>query len=345
MIEINKKLVFSYKKPPLIIAEISGNHNQNKKKFLQLIDSAFKNGADLVKIQSYEPEDITLNIKNKNFKIKNGIWKNSYLWDLYKKAHTPFKWHLEAFKLAKKHNGVLFSSPFSIRSVDLLEKFNIPLYKVASFEITDLKLINYIASKKKPIILSTGMAKISEIKSAIKEINKFHKKIIILHCVSNYPTELKDTNLKRINKLKKIFKNYFIGLSDHTGGIYSSIASLPLGIVAIEKHFKLTDNDISPDAKFSITPEKLRLLKKVNLEIFKSLKNDNMSKINKESLMFRRSIFTVKKIYKNEKINKNNIDTFRPNIGIPASEYFKILGKKAKFDLPAKTALKKKHLK
>ena len=149
MIEINKKLAFSYKKPPLIIAEISGNHNQKKKNFLQLIDSAFKNGADLVKIQSYEPKDITLNIKNKNFKIKHGIWKNSYLWDLYKKAHTPFAWHPEAFKLAKKYNGDVFSSPFSIRSVDLLEKFNVPLYKVASFEITDLKLINYIASKKK----------------------------------------------------------------------------------------------------------------------------------------------------------------------------------------------------
>ena len=189
MIEINEKLLFSYKHPPLIIAEISGNHNQNKKKFLKLIDSAFKSGADLVKIQTYEPQDITLNIKNKNFRIKHGIWKNSYLWDLYKKAHTPFKWHKEAFDIAKKNKGIIFSSPFSIRAVDFLEKLNTKLYKIASFEITDLKLINYIASKRKPIILSTGMATINEIKSAIKIINKFHKKIILLHCVSNYPTE------------------------------------------------------------------------------------------------------------------------------------------------------------
>lgn len=345
MIEINEKLLFSYKHPPLIIAEISGNHNQNKKKFLKLIDSAFKSGADLVKIQTYEPQDITLNIKNKNFRIKHGIWKNSYLWDLYKKAHTPFKWHKEAFDIAKKNKGIIFSSPFSIRAVDFLEKLNTKLYKIASFEITDLKLINYIASKRKPIILSTGMATINEIKSAIKIINKFHKKIILLHCVSNYPTELKDINLLRINNLKKIFKNYPIGLSDHTNNILSSVAALPLGIVAIEKHFKLGEKDKTPDSKFSITPKKLYELKKTSLEIFKSFKKNKIGKINKESLALRRSIFTTKKIKKNEKISSKNIDTFRPKIGLPASDYFKIIGKKAKFDLNPLAPLKKNHLK
>ena len=278
MIEINKKLSFSYKKAPLIIAEISGNHKQNKKKFLRLIESAFKNGADLVKIQTYEPVDITLNNKNINFKIKNGIWKNTYLWDLYKKAHTPFKWHREAFKIAKKHKGTIFSSPFSIRAVDFLEKLNVQLYKIASFEITDLKLIHYIASKKKPIILSTGMSSLKEIKSAIKIINKFHKKIILLHCVSNYPTHIKDTNPSRINNLKKIFKNYPIGLSDHTNDIFSSIAAMPLGIVAIEKHYKLSDKEKTPDSKFSITPSKLLQLKQNSVGIFESFKKINCKK-------------------------------------------------------------------
>ena len=167
MIKINIKNFFSYKKPPLLIAEISGNHNGSKKRFLRLIKSAFENGADLVKIQTYEPEDI-VNSFAKKVKIKNNIWKKKNLYELYKKACTPLKWHKDAFLIAKKFNKVLFSSPFSIRGVDHLEKMNVSIYKVASFEITDLKLINYIASKKKPIILSTGLSSLNEIKIAIQ---------------------------------------------------------------------------------------------------------------------------------------------------------------------------------
>ena len=169
-----------------------------KKKFLKLIKEAYKAGADLVKIQTYEPKDITIKSNSKPFIIKEGIWKKKNLWQIYKIAHTPFAWQKDAFNLAKRMNKVLFSSPFSLRAVDLLEKMKTPIYKISSFEITDLKLINYIASKKKPIIISTGMSEISEVKSAIKEINKFHKKIIILHCVSDYPTNLKNTELYQI---------------------------------------------------------------------------------------------------------------------------------------------------
>ena len=267
MIRLNNKISFGLKRSPLIIAEISGNHRGDKKRFLKLIDSAFNNGADLVKIQTYEPKDITLNSKSDHFKIKNGIWKNSYFWDLYKKACTPFSWHKDAFQVAKKHKKVLFSSPFSLRAVDLLEKFNVPLYKIASFEITDYNLIKYIASKNKPIIISTGMASINEIRDAIKLIEKYHQKIIILHCVSNYPTELKDTNLIKINLLKKEFRKYLVGLSDHTDNIVSSLASIPLGVVAIEKHYNL-DNKKTPDHKFSIGPKMMKDLKKFSLEIF-----------------------------------------------------------------------------
>ena len=205
MIKLNKKIRFSYKNEPLIIAEISGNHSGSKKKFLQLIKSACLNGADLIKIQTYEPKDITLNKNYGNFKIKKGLWRGKKLWDLYKKACTPFSWHKEAFELARRYKKIIFSSPFSIRAVDLLEKLKCPIYKIASFEITDLKLIDYIASKKKPIILSTGMATINEISNAIKIIKKFHSKIIILHCVSSYPTKLEDINLDKINFLKKNF--------------------------------------------------------------------------------------------------------------------------------------------
>jgi pseudaminic acid synthase len=327
-IKINK-LNIGYNYKPVLIAEISGNHNGSKKLFLNLIKSACLNGADLIKIQTYEPEDITLKGTSKKFYIKKGIWKNRHLWDLYTKACTPFAWHKDAFKIAKKYNKIIFSSPFSIRAVDLLEGLNCKLYKIASFEITDIKLINYIASKRKPIILSTGMASSEEIKKAIKEINKYHKKIIILHCVSSYPTALKDTNLIRIKKLKKLYKNYLIGLSDHTNNIVSSVASIPLGIVAIEKHFKIDEKIETEDSTFSITPEKLKVLRESIIDLNKSfkIKNENAEKINKA---LRRSIYAKKKILKGYKLSSENIETLRPLIGICASNYYKILNKRVK---------------
>ena len=295
MIKINKNLIFSHKKPPLIIAEISGNHGGNKKRFLQLIKSACLNGADLVKIQTYEPQDITINQKKRSFIIKSGIWKNRYLWDLYKKACTPFSWHKDAFKIAKKYNKVLFSSPFSLRAVELLEKLGCKLYKIASFEITDLKLINHIASKRKPIIISTGMASNKEISRALKIIKKYHNKIIIMHCVSSYPTELEDINLQRINKLKRQFKSNLIGLSDHTNDVLSSLLSLTYGVVAIEKHYKIDNKFKTADSTFSITPKELEKLKKNSLSIFKSFTKKD-KKAERTSLKLRRSIF-AKKIF------------------------------------------------
>lgn len=317
--------LFNYKKP-LLIAEISGNHNKNKARFLKMIDTAFKNGADLVKIQTYEPQDITLNIKNRNFKIKKGLWKNKYLWDLYQKAHTPFSWHKSAFKIAKKHKKIIFSSPFSKRGVDLLEKNNVKIYKIASFEITDYKLIKYIASKKKPIIISTGMSSIRDIQNAIRVIKKFHNNIIILHCVSNYPTDLKDINLGRINELKKIFKNYKIGLSDHTNNIFSSIAAHAHGVVAIEKHFNL-DNKKTTDSDFSITPNKLKLLSQILNDLSLTTKK---KQINGDMTQLRRSIFALRDIKKNQIFKIENIETYRPKIGLCASNYFKVIGKKSK---------------
>ena len=326
---LKKKIEFSYKKSPIIIAEISGNHNGNKSRFLKLVESACKNGADLIKIQSYEPKDITLKKKTNSYLIKGGIWKGKYLSDLYKSACTPFSWHSDAFKIAKRYNKIIFSSPFSIRAVDFLEKLKVPLYKIASFEITDYNLIRYIASKDKPVIISTGMATIKEIKNAIKIINKFHKKIVILHCVSNYPTKVCETNLRRVNLLKKEFKNYPIGISDHTNSIYSSVASIPLGIVAIEKHFNIDDKR-TPDSDFSINPENLKNLKKITLDIFKSLNDNKKIKNSKKNIKLRRSIFSKTDIKKNEKISTNNIVSLRPSIGIKSENFFNIIGKKAK---------------
>ena len=329
MIKLNNQTIFSYNKEPLIIAEISGNHNGSKKKFLSLIKKACINGADLVKIQTYEPQDITLNANYGNFKIKEGLWKGKKLWNLYKKACTPFSWHKEAFNVAKKYKKIIFSSPFSLRGVDLLEGLGCKIYKIASFEITDHKLIEYIASKKKPIIISTGMANLVEIKQAIKLIQKYHSKIIILHCVSSYPTEMKNTNLSRLYYLKKNFSKNLIGVSDHTNSIYSSVAATAKGVVAIEKHLKLNKRAKTTDSAFSITPSQLKELKFVTANIFKATKNskNNQEKISKN---LRRSIFAKTNIEKNEKITKMNIETLRPKIGICASKYFKILNRKTK---------------
>jgi len=332
MKNINKIFNINYNKPPLIIAEISGNHAGNKKRFLDLIKRAFICGADLVKIQTYEPVDITLNMKSKKFRITSGTWKNKYLWDLYREACTPFKWHSDAFKIAKKFKKKIFSSPFSLRAVDLLEKLKCPIYKIASFEITDFKLINYIASKKKKIIISTGMSTISEIKNALKIINKYHNNVVILHCVSDYPTKIRNSNLEKILYLKKIFSKNEIGLSDHTNGISTSLIASNFGISYIEKHFNL-DNLKTTDSSFSINPEQLEELSESFKYMFGKYKEKNS--IRKKNFFLRRSIFSTKDIKKNEKITTENINTLRPKIGICASQYFKVIGKKTKRNIKA----------
>ena len=255
----------------------------------------------MVKIQTYEPIDITLKKKDKNFKISSGLWKKIYLWDLYKKACTPFSWHKEAFDLAKKFNKKIFSSPFSLRAVDLLEKFNCPIYKIASFEITDFKLIDYIASKKKKIIISTGMSTILEIKNALKIINKYHNNVVILHCVSDYPTEIKNSNLGKISKLKKIFFKNEIGLSDHTNGISTSLIASNLGVSYIEKHFNL-DNLKTTDSSFSINPAQLKELSESLKYMFNFSRSDNS--VRRKNFFLRRSIFSTKVLKKMKKLQK-----------------------------------------
>jgi len=343
-LKINNPSLFGKSRPSIIIAEISGNHNGNKRLFLNLIKSAYKNGADMVKIQTYEPSDITLNKKNSNFKIAKGIWKNKYLWDLYEKAHTPYEWHYDAFKYAKRNKKILFSSPFSIKAVDFLEKFRVPIYKIASFEITDLKLVDYIAKKRKPIILSTGMASYLEINKAIKTIKKYHSKIIILHCVSGYPTKLKDTNLKKLKEVQKKYGKYLVGVSDHTEGITSSIASSVMGATIIEKHFKINNKLSTTDSKFSITPDQLKELKLKIQDLWHSLNKKKITKVENESKKIRRSIFAIKFIKKNEKITIKNIDTLRPKVGICASKYFEIIGKKARQNIEQGSPIKRNML-
>ncbi len=321
-----------------IIAEISANHCGSKQKFLEHIIQAKKFGADFVKIQTYEPIDMVV---NKKFKIEKGLWKGKTLWNLYENACTPFKWHFDAFKIARKNKITLFSTPFSERALKFLKQFKPQLYKIASFELTDHCLIDNVAKNYKPIILSTGLSDIKEVKSAIKVIRKYHNKIILLYCVSGYPTPLENIDFKRIDKLKKSTGVKLVGFSDHTLGITASIDAINKKVPFIERHFTINKSSSSPDVKFSISCEELKILKNYALNRNKleiKTKSNTAEKINK---IFRRSIYVVKNIKKGEKFTSSNIKCFRPCIGLGAEQYFKVLGKKAKSNIKKNKVLNK----
>jgi len=337
---INNLLKKKFKRT-LIIAEISANHCGSKKNFLKHIVKAKEFGADMIKIQTYEPQDM---IVKKDFQLKKGLWKGMNLWKLYKKACTPFKWHKDAFKLAKKKNIILFSTPFSIRALNFLKTFNPQLYKVASFELTDHKLINELSKLKKPIILSTGLSNLREIKSSLKIIKKYHNKIILLYCVSGYPTPFEEINFKQFKLLKNNTKVKHVGFSDHTRGISASLEAINNNVFMIERHFTLNRNSNSPDVKFSITPDELAILKSFSLSKERLNKSKNKSSSEKNSLIFRRSIYAIKNIKKNEKLTKQNIDCYRPNIGICASNYFNVINRRAKKNIKKFNVLKKEFI-
>ena len=325
-----------------IIAEVSANHRGSKKNFLQHILKAKEFGADLVKIQTYEPQDMVV---KKNFKIKSGLWKGKNLWKLYKQACTPFDWHKDAFNLAKKNKIKLFSSPFSLRAVDFLKKFKPSVYKVASFELTDHKLLDEIARLKKTIILSTGLSSIKEIKSAIKIIKRHHNKIILLYCVSGYPTPLNEINFDEIKKIKKATKIKNIGFSDHTIGIEASLEAINKNVYLIEKHFTLKRNSKSPDVKFSIVPEELKIIKDYSLSRKIFLQKNKKKKSENHSKIFRRSIYALRDIKKGEKFSSKNIGCFRPNVGLGSENYFKIINKTASKNIYKHEVLKNKSVK
>ena len=325
-LKLTDKLLISEKSRPLVVAEISANHCGIKKRFLKHILLAKKSGADLVKIQTYEEKDISINLKNLN---KNYNLKNNYR--IYKKTKTPFSWHKDAFKFAKKNNIVLFSSPFSIRAVDLLETLKCPIYKIASLEITDFRLVKKIAKTGKPIIISCGASTLNELKETIKLVNKYHNKIVIMYCRTSYPLVENLSNLNTILNIKKIFKNNFIGYSDHTNKNTTSLISAILGAKIIEKHF-IIDNKKTYDSKFSIKPKQLSDLKKhlnFNYDIIGYRKpyllKDELSKRN-----YRRSIYAKKNIKKGNKFTFDNIVSLRPRTGICSSKYFKLINKKSK---------------
>ncbi len=321
--------------PPIIVAEISGNHDQNLKRALELITLAKQSGAHAVKFQTYTANSMTLKSKEKEFKIteKKNIWNGEYLYDLYEKASTPYDWHDQLFKYSRKLKLVPFSTPFDKNAVDLLENLNCCAYKIASFEITDLPLIKYVASTGKPIIMSTGMASREEISEAVETAkSEGNKNLILLKCTSTYPADAKNANLKTMIEMKQEF-NCLVGLSDHTLGVDVSLCAVALGACMIEKHFTINRDDGAIDSKFSLEPHEFNLLSQKSKIIFNSLGNVKFGPANNNEALsknYRRSIYACTNIKKGEVFSHKNIKIVRPSKGLEPKEIKNVIGKKAK---------------
>ena len=332
---LNKKEIISNNKKCFIVAEISGNHGGSLNIMIKSIKKAKEIGADAIKIQSYEPNTITLNEKNKHFFINDkSIWRGKYLYDLYSETYTPFKWHKEIFRIAKKENIICFSSPFDSSAVDLLKSLNCPMYKIASPEIEDLRLVDKIAKTKKPVIISTGIANEEDIKRAIAIcIKNKNYNIVLLNCISSYPAKPEELNLRHIRRLKKYCP--LVGYSDHSNTDEACIASVSMGAKVIEKHFILNKKIKSHDKKFSYEYKKFKKLIAKIRRIEKILGNEN---INKKKILKRklktitRSIFYIRNIKKGQKISESSIKSVRPGTGLPLRYYDKIIGKETKKD-------------
>lgn len=327
----------------MIIAELSANHNQNFDIALKTVKAAADSGADAIKLQTYTPDTITIDCNNKYFKIKHGtIWDGRTLYDLYKEAYTPWEWHQALFNEARKYGLVCFSTPFDFTAVDFLETLNVPAYKIASYEIFDTPLIEYAASKGKPVIISTGLANLSNIKNAINACKKANNNnYALLKCTSSYPAPVDEANLATITDMKKRFKCK-VGLSDHTKETYVASAAVALGAEIIEKHFILDKSLGGPDAAFSLAPEEFKQMVK-QIRNTETILGEITYKLNpkaKKNKQLSRSLFVVKDIKKGEILTPENIRSIRPGYGISPEHYYDIIGKKAAKDLPYGSPLK-----
>ena len=321
-----------------IIAELSANHGGELDIALETIRAAKRAGADAIKIQTYTADTITLNSNKDCFKINQGThWDGQYLYDLYKEASLPWEWHSKIFEVAKEEGLVCFSSPFDNSAVDLLEELNTPIYKIASFEITDIPLIEYAASKGKPMIISTGIAEIADIELAIEACKKVgNNDITILKCTSAYPADPKDANLLTIPDIKSRF-GVKVGLSDHTMGIEGPVVATVLGAKVIEKHFILDKSIGGPDAHFSLDEkeftEMVNAVRKA--EEMMGVVEYKMTEKKKKSRQFSRSLFIVKDVKIGEKITKENVRSIRPGFGMHPKYFSEVLGKEFNQDIHA----------
>lgn len=325
-----------------IIAELSANHEQNFDLAVKTIHAMADSGANAVKLQTYKPESLSLDSDKPWFMApEDSIWAGQRLFDLYRKGTTPYKWHKELQKVANKLGLDFFSSPFDLEAVDFLKNLNVPAYKIASFEITDIPLIKKCAKTGKHIIISTGAAKLKDIDLAVETCrNTGNNQIALLKCTSAYPTPYNEVNLNQILFLKERYKT-IVGLSDHTLGIEVPIASVVLGAKIIEKHFILSRNGNGLDKEFSLEPKEFKQMVTAIRNIEQALGNKDFEvtpKI-KKATEFTRSLFAVSDIKKGDIITKDNVRSLRPGLGLHPKYYYEILGKKAKTNIEKGTPL------
>ena len=330
-----------------IVAELSANHNQSKQIAIDTIRAAKKAGADAIKLQTYTPDTLTINSDKKDFIINNGsIWDGQNYYDLYKTAYTPWEWHEELYQVAKEENLICFSSPFDVSAVDFLEELNNPIYKIASFEITDIPLIKYVASKMKPVILSTGIATKSDIELAINTIRDVgNENITLLKCTSSYPAPLSESNLTMIDQLRKDF-SVRVGLSDHTEGYIAPTVAVSLGAKLIEKHFILDKKIGGPDASFSLDFGEFKNMVNHIRDAEKTIgvKSYDLTQKQIKGRDFSRSLYIVEDVKAGEKITTKNVKSIRPGFGLHPKHFDKVLGKRFNKNLSKGTRLEMNHI-
>lgn len=316
--------------PPFIIAEMSGNHNQSLERALGIVEAAAKAGAHALKLQTYTPDTMTLDLEEREFYVSDpeNLWNGTSLYDLYAEAHTPWDWHEPIFDRARELGMIPFSTPFDATSVEFLEKLDVPCYKIASFENTDLPLIRRVAATGKPMIVSTGMATVAELDETVRAAREAGcSDLILLKCTSTYPATPENSNLLTIPHLRASF-GCEVGLSDHTLGVGVSVASVALGATVIEKHFTISRADGGVDSTFSMEPEEMRQLVEETERAWQSLGQISYGSVKAEqrSLQFRRSLYIVRDLNAGDVLSEDNIRVIRPGHGLPPKYLDTVLG-------------------
>lgn len=328
-------------RPPFVIAEMSGNHNHDIGRAFALIEAAHAAGADAVKIQTYRPDTITLDHDGPDFRIEGGLWDGYRLYDLYEAAHTPWDWHDKLFQKARDVGITLFSSPFDATAVDLLRDLDAPAYKIASFELVDLPLIEKVAAAGKPMILSTGLANLGEIQQAVATVRTAGvEEFVLLHCISSYPAPAEDSHLRTLANMAQTF-GVQAGLSDHTAGTAVSVAAVALGATVIEKHMTLARADGGPDAAFSLEPDEFARLTADCRHAWQALGQVHYDIKGAETgnIRFRRSLYVVEDIAAGAPLTTQNIRSIRPGFGLAPKALPKVLGRPARRALTRGTPL------
>ncbi|RQO36089.1 pseudaminic acid synthase [Herminiimonas sp. KBW02] len=327
---------------PFVIAEMSGNHNQSLERALQIVDAAAETGAHAIKIQTYTPDTMTLDLDEREFHISdpNSLWTGTSLYKLYGEAYTPWEWHKPIFDRARELGLIAFSSPFDATAVDFLETLNVPCYKIASFENTDIPLIRKVAATGKPLIISTGMANIAELGESVAAAREAGcKDLILLKCTSTYPATAANTNILTIPNMRDLFQCQ-VGLSDHTMGVGVSVASVALGATVIEKHFTLDRSEGGVDSTFSMEPSEMKQIVEESERAWQALGviSYGPTAAEKKSIQFRRSLYVVTDMAMGQVITHENVRAIRPGLGMAPKYLEYILGKKVNQDIKRGTA-------